>query len=503
MLNLLKHAADDLLWFVTDAVGGSSRRWSEICTVDLVDPDLIILQDGTCVTLLEARGLKVLSADAMPKLIDTLTDKLPGPLERGQILTFDYERDPAGGRGVMRANNAYARRALQDHGLDLEDLLDERESVMGRYVVAERAWIGVWTPPTRDKRERKSAQADLDASRRQMPQGTAGVLVGFEGTRRQHRSTVAEIVTLLDAAQYDARPISARQAIGDTRRWLFPSSTGPYWQPALLGDHARTQVRNAARLFEGAAPPIADQIFAGEVTSDGTHVACDRRVYRLFGLKLGPSETEPFSRLVERAARQRIPMRMRMRLSGGGMAALSGGRVALARILAWDPVSGRNKQVDAAAQALKQWVQFEHGFVSDFRVQFATWGADMAEADARASQLRQLIESWGSGAARPLPSDRLARPARAWARMAPALSAKCDSWILPAPLVEAAWMLPLSRPVSPWATGSIDLRTDDGRLYPVDPVSRLQTARVTLGFAPMRMGKSLFSNGRLLSLLMR
>ena len=60
------------------------------------------------------------------------------------------------------------------------------------------------------------------------------------------------------------------------------------------------------------------------------------------------------------------------------------------------------------------------------------------------------------------------------------------------PIEDAMAMLPWTRPASPWTEGAFLLRTDDGKLYPYQAGSSKQTAGVSLVYAPMGSGKSVW-----------
>ena len=502
MIEWSRRFADSLLWALTDMAGGNSQRFCDVMAPDR-DSDgrntLLILGDGSYGSILEGRGLKGLPADSMPSLIEGMTEAITNLLGTGTIVTVDFERDPDGALEAFRANASYARESARIHGLDLGDLFEERERLMAGKTVKEHTFLGIWTPRPTDKREREVMLKSLEGDRKKAPPGLREFIRANDVLRARHESSVRAFIAEAETRGYDARPVTAHEALAISRRALFPHITPADWRPFLLGDPVRGSIGLRGRLADLIAPSVAAQVVPGELVRVEGGVWADGRHYRVMGMRIGPTQTEPFSRLIARAGR--LPLRIRLRLAGGGLERALGLKRALAQALG--PLSATNRQITAAAKALREWVERDHGFVADLRVLFATWGATPEEAESRAAQLRTLVSSWGSGSARPEASDRLARPARALARMVPAFSSQVESWAIPAPINEAVWMLPWSRPVSPWGTGTIDLRTEDGRLYPLDPASRIQTARVTLGFAPMRMGKSLFSNGRILSFILQ
>jgi intracellular multiplication protein IcmB len=68
------------------------------------------------------------------------------------------------------------------------------------------------------------------------------------------------------------------------------------------------------------------------------------------------------------------------------------------------------------------------------------------------------------------------------------------STVTVAPLSEAVYMLPITRPASPWKTGALLFRTPDGKPWPFQPGSSAQTTWIDLLYARPGSGKSVLSN---------
>src|SRR5205814_5539658 len=59
---------------------------------------------------------------------------------------------------------------------------------------------------------------------------------------------------------------------------------------------------------------------------------------------------------------------------------------------------------------------------------------------------------------------------------------------------DVAYMLPFTRPASPWATGAVLFRSIDGKPWPYQPGSTQQTTWIDLVYARPGSGKSVLSN---------
>ena len=491
---------DDILWGLMKGLGGNPSEWIMPYGHYLEAPHILITADGGCLTVLEGKGLRSLPYDVMGDLVEDFSSKLSGPLSNGHVITIDYERDPQSGLRIVRENMEFARRAIADYRLDLGGLLDEREKVLSRFVSYERTWICLWTPPPFEKRLRKEYLSTLKKKKKTLPQGIDSFIDMSQFVVKKHQAFVDTITTDLDKKTYVATVLKAHDAIAAMRNYLFPSLTHPLWKPKLLGDrfrpgmtkHLGVSAENIAR------PSIGEQVVPQDITYKNGFVVMGGRHYKVFGMKVAPGRTESFAKLVSSL---RIPFKMHIRMGGGGYEKIKGIKLSLARILSFDPISANNRQIVSAIDALKFFTE-SHGFVVDLRMSFATWGHDEDSASSNASELYQRISTWGTGST-PDISEHLARPSKALVQMAPGASSTTNTWIIPAPIEEALWMTPLSRSASPWDQGPFEFRTDDGKFFPVDPVSSKQTAHFSIGFAPMRMGKSLMSNGRILSLFLR
>lgn len=492
--------ADDLLWTVLKAIGGNTEDWTDILGHYVRFPSILITRDGGCLTLLEGRGLKELPYDVMPSMIADLSEKFSGPFAGGHVITIDFERDPDEGARIVQENMSYARTAIREFHLDLENLLDERENVLAQYVSYEKTWIGLWTPPTAGKRIRKEHEKELKKRQKKAPEGFESFIDMSEMIIQKHQAFVDLVISELDRLKYVTKTFNAHEAIRETRKYLFGSITSQQWKPVLLGDKVRPGIlkRYPPSPEDLLRPSLGRQIVPQDISIEDGYVRMDNRYYKVMGMKIAPGQTEPFSRFI---SAMNIPFKMHMRLSGGGVETVEGMKYSMSRALSWDPVSSNNRQIVSAIDALRYYVE-NHGFVVDMRLTFATWGSDTESAARNASELYQKLSGWGTGAV-PEISEQLGRPARSLVRMAPGSSSSADAWCIPAPISEALWMAPFPRSGSPWEQGPLEFRTDDEKFYPVDPVSSKQTAHFTICFAPMRMGKSLMSNGRALSLCLR
>ena len=62
-----------------------------------------------------------------------------------------------------------------------------------------------------------------------------------------------------------------------------------------------------------------------------------------------------------------------------------------------------------------------------------------------------------------------------------------------APFSNVLYMLPLFRPASAWKYGALLLRSPDGKLWPYQPGSSLQTTWIDIFYARPGSGKSVLS----------
>ncbi len=108
----------------------------------------------------------------------------------------------------------------------------------------------------------------------------------------------------------------------------------------------------------------------------------------------------------------------------------------------------------------------------------------------RTAELAKAVEGWGSCEVSEVCGDVFAGVASS------IMGFSANSVATPsvAPLSDAIYMLPFTRPASAWEYGALLLRSPDGKPWPYQPGSSQQTTWIDLMYARPGSGKSVLSN---------
>ena len=130
--------------------------------------------------------------------------------------------------------------------------------------------------------------------------------------------------------------------------------------------------------------------------------------------------------------------------------------------------------------------------VVKLKVTATTWAAANEELllKRRIAELAKALQSWGYTETSEISGDALA------SILSSALAITNDSVAATsvAPLSHVTYMFPLTRPASPWEHGAILFRSPDGKVWPYQPGSTLQTTWIDIIYARPGSGKSILSN---------
>jgi intracellular multiplication protein IcmB len=108
----------------------------------------------------------------------------------------------------------------------------------------------------------------------------------------------------------------------------------------------------------------------------------------------------------------------------------------------------------------------------------------------RAAELAKAIEGWGSCDVSEISGD----PFAGFMATLPGVSSSSVATSTVLPFSKMAYMLPLTRPASPWKEGAQLFRSPDGKPWPFQPGSKEQTTWIELIYARPGSGKSVLSN---------
>lgn len=317
-----------------------------------------------------------------------------------------------------------------------------------------------------------------------LPRHAAGVRALMEDLSRDLESGGAQLLL---------KVLGNHEALRLIRQHVDADPIPGDWRPRLLGDKAAALGSSAiARkgLADAYLPPrLSRQLLTASIHDEFSSRELARKGETWYGsvvLELCPDDgSEPFHDLASRIGKK-MPWRVCFDIYSDG----SNYR-AMEKFLV--PVLGAfsdyNKSIRKAFDALKE-IKESGEYVAALRAVFTTWSPTKQGAVQNLANLQSAIESWGSAAC----TNETGEPGRAMMASAAGFSAVSPAPYLPAPLLDIAAMMPISRPASLWDSGQIVFSTVEGRPYPVEFGSRLQSYWSTVGFAPTGSGKSFTLN---------
>lgn len=463
------------------------------CELDTSDDEFtLVCRDGSLVSVIKVAGnSEVRIGPDFDAQVQLLQSKLASYLRIGTRLVwhFESETSPELVSRMIRYMNEPAHATAKRLGLAIEDLLAEKEKVLGGYVQLERCYLVLYTePPSLSVADRRASRVQLAARRKGLPMGvhTQNLALAIPGLRESHRALRDSLLGDLQQLGYAREAVEVHDIIREIRMMLDPSWTDERAPVSLPGDavvpvaplDARDPGRDCSNMLW---PSVASQVFAREPEYlSFRFVRVGGRTYYPLVIAVPPATLQPFDALFRRLREAAIPWRIAFHISGDGVAA---SEVTLRYMTS---LFSTSKEVRAALTRARE--MSESGSLVGLRIALCTWvdDDDLQKLSINGSRLALALQGWGTVEV----DDRLGDPLATVCGTLPALNRFTGAPLAVAPIEDVAALLPIGRPTSPFPSGSMLLRTPDGKLYPFALFSSAQKAWVFMFYAPQRHGKS-------------
>lgn len=458
------------------------------------DEHTIVAEDGSLVSYIKVEGSRqIIGEDEYNRIIDAATIKLGSRFDRpGHALQVYFVRDPQRIRrelqGLLRGN----RTAAKSMGLELDDLLEEKERHLAHFMSWEEIYFVMWTRPSiLSKSDFDRLGKDIQAKAKKWPHAPDAQypLKAIDQLRARHKSFVGNMDAALEEMGLQARVMEVHDALQAVRSNLFPDQPSEFWRANLPGDNLSPRVQSAPHDYsELLWPPLRAQLAQADATKiNRSVVRIGNQLWAGADMSLGPTDPSPFPMFLNRLVEAKIPFRLSFLIEGGGQEGIAV-KAFLSSILGFS--NSMNKQIKASIESLMALSKSEP--IVRLRVSLATWAPDKEYdlIEERLSAISQAFESWGYAQVSNLAGDPLD------CVMSSAMGIACASTApaAAAPLTEVIKLLPWQRPSSPFREGSVLLRTPDGRVWPYQTGSNLTTTWFDLIFAQPGAGKSVLMN---------
>lgn len=488
---------DGILAWASTTLGQTAEIYCELETAD--SRQTLVARDGSLVSILRVQGTTFLvGPDEFERMHKTLTQSFQTCLSRpGHAIQVYFMHDKETVSRDLEFMLAPARQTAAQLNLTLNDLFSEKVQELQRYCASEIMYFVVWTRPfsltqaqleqsNKDRRER------LKAGKIPFIRNAQNFLQAVPELRDSHDSLVRSLVSDLNGIGLLTTLLDVHAACHAIRETIDPDFTDSQWQPYLPGDviPVRETKNFTGDISDVLWPPLANQLIPrdGEIIDLRTARLGDR-VYGTVSIDLFPKEISPFGALFKRVLNTQVPWRISFLIQGGGLQSIAL-KSTLATILSF--AHAHNRLIGNAIELLKYLEVNTDDAIVKLQVTASTWAKAGEEKTLRLrlAELAKAIQGWGYCETAEISGDSYG------AMMSTTLGITTNSVATTsiAPLSDVTYMLPFTRPASPWITGAVLFRSVDGKPWPYQPGSTQQTTWIDLMFARPGSGKSVLSN---------
>lgn len=492
----------------------------DYCDLETIDGGrAIVAQDGSLASIVRFNGTKsVLGREQFERLIQLLDGSFSVYFKsRGHQLQVVFRRD-LDARGALERNAIQQRSTADRLSLGIHDLIDESVEKYSQYVYDEDCYLVFWSRPALlDTVEAKLATQATNEFRKESnwpaTSDAQNLLRPISYLRDRHLSFVSKITDDLSSPEFGCSVdvLDVDEALRSVRRSVYPDLTTDDWKAAIPGTKIPFRWKSNGDIEDMSEllyPPLPRQIMTAtaeigkngsENLPDSNTVRVGSRVYAPLMVAVPPREPQYFNTLFnslnraetrENGVTRALPYSISFMLESDGMSVMAFKSI-FASLLSI--TSEQNRNINLATKALNEYRR-DGGCIVKLRIAAMTWaGIDpdgIKELALRKSKLWRTLEGWGN----PVVLERTGNPMIAFQTNALGLTTKHIGEPCPAPLDDAIALLPLTRPASPFSTGSTIYRSLDGKILRYQRFSSEQTTWITLILGKPGSGKSVLMN---------
>ncbi len=489
---------DSFLAWISFSMKQSIDAYCDLETAD--GPHTLVAHDGSFISVLRIHGNKALLGGAeFDRLHEGLTLSLQSAMSRPghavQVL-FNYDKENV--TQTLRDILTPAHNTAQRLELALDDLFDERVNYLAQYCAEESVFFVVWTRPSylSDEQQASTTKEKLKYIRdNKFPafKKTQNILATIPALRDAHESFVNAVLGDLNGLGLYSSLLEAHDALYQIRLTADRNFTDLNWQPLLPGDTMRGLKQYSDFATDVSTlmwPPLAKQVLPRDAENlDLRTVRIGDTIYSAVFIDLFPKEIRTFIALLRRTLQTNIPWRVSFFMESDGLPSLKFKQM-LTTILAFS--SAQNRLIADSANLLKYIDINTDDAIVRLRVVAATWAPEgnLQLLRLRTAELSRAIQGWGGCDVSEVSGDPFG------GIVSSMLAMTANSLAVPsvARLSDVVYMLPITRPSSPWESGAILFRSPDGKPWPFQPGSSRQTTWIDLVYARPGSGKSVLSN---------
>jgi intracellular multiplication protein IcmB len=494
-----------LAWFST-AVKQTTAAYCDLETAD--DSYTFAAHDGSLVSILRVDGTTQLTGqEEWRHLHEKLTKHLQRAMAQpGHTLQVVFHYDPTSVQAYLEQLVLPSQNTAHTLNLAVDDLLRDRIQKLTKYCHYESLYMILWTTPkhlnSAQSKQAEKTKLKLIRTKKLKPfRLTQDVIAAIPMLRNTHDMWVQSVLKELTSLHIQATLLEVHDATFVIRQLADPEFTDTQWRACLPGDTIPAKVYPKLQKHFGDIlwPPLARQLIPRDAENlDLRSVRLGDRIYSCIFVDLLPKEIQDFNNLLKHTLASGIPWRISFLANSDSLSVLKF-KSFLATLLSFS--AQENRLLSNANNLLKYIAIHSDDAVVQLKIVVCTW-ASVGQLDllrARAAALARAIQSWGMSEVSEVSGD----PFEGLVATLPGISAKSIATPTILPCSAMTHLLPFTRPASPWETGSQLFRTPDGKPWPFEPGSSLQTTWIDLIYARPGAGKSILSNRLNLSVCLK
>lgn len=472
------------------------------CDVETADsPTVLVTHDGSLLSIIKIDGVTtLLGAPEFKRLHEGLALTLQSAMARKghafQVL-FNYSSDLQEVSDEISDIFAPARETSKRLGLDLDDLFEERIKVLSRWCGHESVFFVLYTRPTllsNEQLDRANKEKLKVIREAKLPpfKRTQNILAPMPDLRDTHDAFVRSLLNDFQNLSVRVKLLNVHEAVYQMRMTVDPDFTDKSWKPILPGDKipVRDFERFTGEITDFLWPALGKQIMPRDAENlDMRTVRIGDRIYSSVFIDLFPKDIKMFMYLMQRTLAANIPWRISFLVESDGLSTIKL-KSLIASILSFS--SAQNRLLSDSKKLLEYLEINTDDAIVRLRVAACTWAPEgnIALLRTRTSELSKAMEGWGTCEVSEMSGDPFAGAVSSM--LGVTLNNIANASV--APLSNVVYMLPITRPASPWKQGALLFRTPDGKPWPFQPGSSEQTTWIDLIFARPGSGKSVLSN---------
>ncbi len=318
---------DTMLAWMSSGLRQTTDSYCQIQTAD--SPTVLVAHDGSLVSIISVEGVNALVGqeeynDIHAGLARTLSTILSRPGFSMQV-HFAYNKDRV--KELIRDNFRPAMHTIDEIGLQLNDLINERLNYLSKYCTEEKVHIVLWTRISslagdeikRATRDKSKMIKDLKVP---VFQYTQNVLAAIPELRNVHDSYVRSLLADLGGLGITAEVLEVHDAVREIRMSVDPDFTDVNWRPVLPCDRIKVKLAKkfAGNISDVLWPSLSHQLMPRDANNvDLKSARVGDKIYSCVFIDLFPKQVQSFMFLLNKTLQTLIPWRVSFMIDGGGL----------------------------------------------------------------------------------------------------------------------------------------------------------------------------------------